>query len=108
MLKQILKGLPHNTVTRTIFLAAIAIAVLAPLQWFGVMALPVAWVFVAAALTLVTRKVLFTYINLEKLYQEAVSNKNIAAALVFLAVILVMIALIYAGTAVLVAPYTAG
>lgn len=103
-MRDFLRALPHNNLTRTILLLALAVAIIAPLKWFGIMALPVAWLFVSAALTLVTRKILISYVDLKAFALKSLAEP-LSAAVFSLGVFAIMSVLIISSTAVLIAPY---
>ena len=98
------KKVARHHLSRTLFLAVLAISIVAPLKWYGLMALPVAWLFVGASLTLLTRKVLLPYVKLDVLVAKAEEDPK-ASAIVVVGILILMGILTYCSTLVMVAPF---
>lgn len=108
ILKPVSKWFLSHWRTLVLFILAYAIAVQPEYSFVDAFALPIAWTLVASSLTLLTRKIMFDKIDLDKYAKDAMTNKNVGSGLVFVGVVILMATLLFCATEIMKAPFISG
>jgi hypothetical protein len=93
---------------RTLVLILVAIYLGDKFKYLDAFTLPITWVFLGAGLTLFIRKILFAGIDLVAYAKSAFHERNIAAAIIFAAIVYLMGVLLVSATEIMKAPFLSG